>query len=105
DEIKFENVSDESIIMKDLLPWMEPLGVQYEIEIRRSDICPQLNTPSSMEEYFHGLHSSVRRRLRQAEKTFSGDSIYVLETVSSGKLSGAFQDLVDLHQKRWNRLG
>jgi CelD/BcsL family acetyltransferase involved in cellulose biosynthesis len=103
DEIKFENISDESIVKKELLPWMETLDVHYEI--RQSDICPRVNTPLSVEQYLRGLHSSVRRRLVQARKTFSRDGIYALETITSGKLSSAFQDLIALHQGRWNRLG
>jgi CelD/BcsL family acetyltransferase involved in cellulose biosynthesis len=105
DEIKFENASDESIIKKELFPWLEATSIHYEIHVRRSDICPRLNIPSTIEEYLRGLHSSVRRRLRQAQNTFSRDGNYALETISSGKLSDGFQDLVDLHQSRWNRLG
>ncbi|HTK82628.1 MAG TPA: GNAT family N-acetyltransferase [Bacteroidota bacterium] len=103
DEILFENIPDESIVKKDLLPWMDAADIRYEI--RRTDICPRLITPSSVEQFLRRVHPSVRRRLLQAQKAFSRGSIYELETMTSEKLPGAFRDLVELHQQRWNRLG
>jgi CelD/BcsL family acetyltransferase involved in cellulose biosynthesis len=103
DEVALENVPDESVVKKQLLPWLEASSVPYET--RQSDICPRLDTPSSIERYLHGLHSSVRRRLVQAQRAYAHESTYVLETISPDTMSGAFHDLVDLHQTRWNRLG
>ena len=69
------------------------------------DVCPRLRTPQSLEQYLKGLDANVRRRLMQAKKAFGQDTNSAIETVTTETLSGAFRDLVKLHQARWNRLG
>ena len=104
DEVEFTNVPHNSLLIKDFLPVLGLFGLHHRI--RRSDVCPRLSVPASMEEYIQGLRPNVRHRLYQARRAASEEGFYSIETVDSPKkLHTAFHDLTKLHQSRWNRQG
>jgi len=104
DEILLENVSDESVVMKELVPRLRNAGIRHTV--RQSDVCPRLNGIVSADDYLARLRPSVRRRLTHARTIFSGHDGYALESITSaGALPGALNDIAELHQRRWNNLG
>jgi CelD/BcsL family acetyltransferase involved in cellulose biosynthesis len=103
DELDLVNVREEGIAKTELLACLDELGIPYKTT--RLDICPWLKTPPSVDLYLKGLNPHVRRRLTQAKKALAGVDNYAMEIVSPDNLRGAFDDLVSLHQTRWNRLG
>lgn len=103
DEIDFQNISQESFIYKQVIPLLEKND--FRIKIVRSDVCPKLKVPLSLESYLQMVKSNTRRRLRQAIKQTDEDSFCVVEEVNTTNFQSAFQHLKQLHQTRWNELG
>ncbi|HEV8539338.1 MAG TPA: GNAT family N-acetyltransferase [Bacteroidota bacterium] len=104
DEIDFPNLPDDGIIMTKLIPELQNIGLKYDAS--RQDICPRLNLPGSVEEYLLKLSQNTRHRLRHARKTWLSPPHRPVQPVSTfEEVEQAFNILVSLHQKRWNRLG
>ncbi|MBI3005423.1 MAG: GNAT family N-acetyltransferase [Ignavibacteriales bacterium] len=102
--VEFVNVPERGPILSTLVPTFQTAGMK--VKVVQTDVCPRIHVPASLEEYLQGLNSNTRHRLNQSRKTFLNDSQYLIETVdSTEKLASAFQDLMRLHQQRWNRLG
>jgi CelD/BcsL family acetyltransferase involved in cellulose biosynthesis len=104
DEMDLDNIADESIFKTELLPLLERNGFIYTT--RRMDICPRLDTPASMKDYLGSLSSGVRRRFSQARKIENEGGNASIDTVASAEeLDNYFNELIRLHQTRWNKLG
>jgi len=104
DELSLENISDDSIFRKELLALLEQNKMHYTAS--KADICPRLNAPVSMKEYLASLSSGVRRRFSQARKLESESGNASIETIGSAQDLDAYLDeLIALHQSRWNTLG
>ena len=103
DEIDFQNISEDSFIFKWILPQIKE--TDFYIRSSRSDICPKLKVPVSMDLYLDMVRSNMRRKVRQALKQIEPGSQCKIEEVKSQSFASAFQNLKLLHQKRWNELG
>jgi hypothetical protein len=104
DSMDFTNVPDDGIMFRSVLPFIDESV--FRCEMKNAEQCPRLVTPASLREYFSSLNPGVRRRLHQAWEFFSGESLATIDAVDSQEdLATAFQQLIDMHQRRWNVLG
>lgn len=104
DSIDFVNVPEMSILKTHFVPEFQRHGVLCQT--RQADICPYLILPESLEKYFQSLSASVRRRLNQAQRASTEESLYTIKKSTTLKECEDVLDLIiTLHQQRWNRLG
>jgi len=105
DALEFVNVPEGSMILTMLVPELE--SRQRECRATKADSCPYLPVPASLEEYFATLSGSVRRRFVQAHRASTGKEAMfsVTHAVSLEEFRSAFETIVTLHQRRWNKVG
>jgi CelD/BcsL family acetyltransferase involved in cellulose biosynthesis len=104
DEANLENIPEDGFSMKVVVPQLSLRG--YSFSLLQDHVCPRITVPASLEEYLRGLRSSVRHRLSQARRAYTSEGFYSVRSVQSGEEMGkALDELVRLHQLRWNRLG
>lgn len=106
DYYQFLHVRDDSFIMRHLMPELKGRGVQTEVSV--SDHCPTIRSTSfgKLDEFIASRPSGhSRRRIRQSLRAVE-DGTLTIESISGAQeLSSAFDELVNLHQRRWNRMG
>jgi CelD/BcsL family acetyltransferase involved in cellulose biosynthesis len=105
DLLELVNVPEESMIRTSLLPELDAL--HYFCRAAQADVCPYLPLPSSMEEVLGTMSASVRRRFVQAMRASEGAEAMFTVTKASTleEFSRAFETIVGLHQRRWNKVG
>ena len=103
DEMDFQNVPEESFVFKQVLPRLKKNG--FELQLTKTDVCPKIDVPSSLDDYLRSVSSSTRRRLKQSYSRIQNDKDFSVEEIKCPDLSAALQNLKHLHQKRWNELG
>lgn len=104
DEANLENIPENGVLMSAVVPQLRLRG--YQFSLLQDHVCPRITIPASLEEYTHKLRSSVRHRLSQARRAYTNEGLFELRSVQSREeMEEAFDDLVRLHQLRWNRLG
>jgi CelD/BcsL family acetyltransferase involved in cellulose biosynthesis len=104
DRILFNELPEDNILMREVVPQLERLG--WQSEICRGEICPRLVVPDSLEAFKHSLSSKVRYQLSQTRRAVTERGMFSLETVQSQEeLDRSFSEFVRLHQRRWNRIG
>ena len=103
DEIDLQNISNDSFIFTNLLPLLQKN--EFNIVIKRSDICPRLIVPESFNSFLGSVKSNTRRRLKQTLKNVEEGSSCKVEEVDLHDFPSSLQSLRQLHQKRWNELG
>ncbi|MGH2568725.1 MAG: GNAT family N-acetyltransferase, partial [Bacteroidota bacterium] len=104
DEIDLENVPDGSILLTKVMPALHADG--NRCSVRRTQMCPRLNVPDSVDLFLKRLQPGVRRKFQQARKTYWQKPLYAIERVETeSQVPSVFRDLVILHQQRWNRAG
>lgn len=104
DEIEILNVREDSKFCKYILPKVN----EYKYVYRRSqaDYCPYIITPTSLDSFLKGLPASIRRRYLQTYKAAEERDLYEIRSYESTEdYQKAFEELVQLHQERWNRTG
>jgi len=104
DEASLENIPENGVLMNAVVPQLRSRGWQFSI--LQDHVCPRITVPASLEEYTHTLRSSVRHRLSQARRAYTNEGLFELRSIESReKIEEAVDELVRLHQLRWNRLG
>jgi CelD/BcsL family acetyltransferase involved in cellulose biosynthesis len=104
DEADLENVLDGGVLMRAVVPQLGPCG--WPFNLLHDHFCTQITVPASLGEYLNGLRSSVRHRLNQARRAYTDEAIYAIRPVKSKEeMQTALDDLIQLHQLRWNHLG
>ena len=104
DTLEFTDVPQDSFVVKRLYPVLRKSS--FACAIRQSEVCPRLSVPSTMKEYIAGRDSGVRHRIHQALSTVAQGTMYTIKHVSTEEeFEEFFQALIDLHQRRWNRIG
>jgi CelD/BcsL family acetyltransferase involved in cellulose biosynthesis len=102
DEIDFSNVPEDSVVMRQVVPEIRRLFLLTKIV--RTDICPRLKTPASIDSFFQEIKPTVRRRFSQSLKAVG--ELFTIESIQTvEEMHTAFQNLIGLHQRRWNQLG
>ncbi len=103
-QVDFDEVSDDSFIVRKIVPRLEQVKWSYKKE--RRETCPKINLPGSMEEYLFELPGKVRYELRYAMRAVTEKGLYNIEDAHSiDQVREIFNDFVELHQTRWNRQG
>lgn len=103
DIVCFQHVNDRSFIKQKLLPCLDAKNIHYYME--KSDECPYLTLPGTLEEYIEQTGPSSRRRRLRKNLQAAGTE-YLLETATTiEEVEKGVELLVSLHQKRWNSLG
>lgn len=104
DEAEFLNAHEKSIVMNVLVPQLQLSNINYRKT--QADISSQVILPDSLTDYLRGLSTNVRRRLSQAQQAYRSKNIFqVKEVTTQAELKISFDELVELHQRRWNDMG
>jgi CelD/BcsL family acetyltransferase involved in cellulose biosynthesis len=104
DEIALLNVREDGNIYKNLMPIFQ--SNKLAINIYYADVCPYLSTPSSIDLYLNGLPQSVKRRLLQSWKAANEGSLFSIKNIENlDEYHTAIEDLIRIHQNRWNKIG
>lgn len=102
-EIDFQNVSEGSFIFKWLLPQLQIKN--FRAQITKTDACPRLTVPRSIDIYLGSLKASTRRKFRQIQRQTEKYSDIEIIKVCDTNFLNSIQTLKHLHQSRWNELG
>jgi len=103
DEIDFQNVSEESFISEWLLHRLRRKN--FGILITKTDTCPRLQIPCSINIYLESLRASTRRKCRQIQRQAGKYPGIEIIKVEGTNFLNSVQTLKRLHQSRWNELG
>ncbi|NJD22501.1 MAG: GNAT family N-acetyltransferase [Melioribacter sp.] len=103
DEIDFQNVSEESFISEWLLTQLQIKN--FRTQLLKTDTCPRLRTPNSINIYLESLKASTRRKCRQIQNQTEGFPVMEIIKVRDANFLNSIQTLKHLHQSRWNELG
>lgn len=104
DNIELVNVREDSKFCKYILPKVNEYNYRYHQT--PADYCPYIVTPTSLNSFLHGLPPSVRRRYLQTYKAIEEQDLYKIRSHESpDDYQKALEELVQLHQERWNRMG
>ncbi len=104
DQIELFNVRDDSKFMNYFVPVIN----KSEFKCRRfkADCCPYIKKPKSIDDFLQSLPASVRRRMLQTYKATKEGKLYKINQHESNEdCKKAYDELVQLHQERWNRIG
>jgi CelD/BcsL family acetyltransferase involved in cellulose biosynthesis len=104
DAITLEDLPESSITRQALIDRLGSKG--WTAEAKVTDDCPQLHLNGSWEEYLQDLDGNFRRdlmrRVRGCEKNFSVEFEVLTDP---DEVHEAFDDIVRLHQHRWEHSG
>jgi CelD/BcsL family acetyltransferase involved in cellulose biosynthesis len=104
DEAELENIPHDSLLVKDLIPFVKEEGHPYRYV--QDHVCPRITLPSTLEEYLRTRSAKFRYQLSQTRKATTKQGLFSIEPVQSkNDLSSALSELIRLHQMRWNRIG
>lgn len=104
--ITFHQVRDDSYIKQYLFPKLRELNCG--VEIKHTDTCPfiDLTGIDTLQDFIKQSKSNARRRFRQTLRaTGPGNEFIIEEAKSSEDLTEMINNLVQLHQERWNEVG
>ncbi|MEX0594114.1 MAG: GNAT family N-acetyltransferase, partial [Balneolaceae bacterium] len=104
--LTLHQLREDSYIIQHVLPLLDRCG--RTIKIDTTDTCPYIELAGipSIETYIKKQKSNARRRLRQARSAFDTDANYHMEAAESDRdLETMLDELIRLHQERWNRMG
>jgi hypothetical protein len=104
--IILHHVRDDSYIKKFIYPSL--LKKKWPVKIEKSDICPyiDLTQTDNLLTFVEQCKSNARRRFRQIFRAEGPDNEYVFEEAKSlSEIEEMTNNLMRLHQKRWNEIG
>jgi CelD/BcsL family acetyltransferase involved in cellulose biosynthesis len=104
DVIEFVNLREDSKFINYFVPTIN----EYEFKYRKykAECCPYIKKPDSIDDFFQALPASVRRRMVQTYKAAEEGKLYkIIRPESKEDIQKAYDELVQLHQERWNRIG
>lgn len=103
DIIRLQHLSEESFIVNKVLPLLDFSKLVFKKKV--TDVCPFLNLPDTLDEFIKQTGpSSRRRRLRKNLET-AGKEYKVKNLNSFEEVGNGLDELINLHQLRWNSLG
>jgi CelD/BcsL family acetyltransferase involved in cellulose biosynthesis len=103
DELDFRNIPVKSFINEWLRPELEACG--FCVKAGNSDLCPTVVIPGTIDSFLESLKPSMKRKLRQIQKTLESGGITEIINVNPSNRIASLQRLKQLHQTRWNALG
>jgi CelD/BcsL family acetyltransferase involved in cellulose biosynthesis len=72
---------------------------------RQGPNCWRIDLPDSWEEFVSRLSKSHRKQVRRAARRLSAGEVFCRVARNDDELDRGFRILVDLHQRRWTKLG
>jgi hypothetical protein len=104
DDIELLNIREDSKFINYFFPVLK--GSEFKFRRSKTECCPYINMPKSIDDFFQALTPSVRRRLLQSYKAGKEGKLYkIYKPESNEDIKKAYDELVQLHQERWNRIG
>lgn len=104
DEAELENIPQESLLNRCLLPLLKADGLSYRCV--QDHVCPRITLPASLEDYLRTRSAKFRYQLSQTRKAVTKQGLFSVKAVQSkADLHNALPELIRLHQQRWNRIG
>lgn len=104
DEIILTNLYTRSVVLKYLPSIIHYENIKYNI--KSAEICPYIQTPETFEDFLKNRTSSVKRRFSQSWKEAKSGKMFKIEKAFSyEKLKVALENIKELHQIKWNRMG
>lgn len=104
DVVCLQHVSDDSFVMTNIFPRLE--NYLKELQLEKTDKCPYLRLPDSMDEYKDNQLGSSSRRRRYRKNLNPVDNKYAVEKITNwDQVKERLEILIELHQDRWNRRG
>jgi CelD/BcsL family acetyltransferase involved in cellulose biosynthesis len=104
DEIEFVNLREDSNFINYFVPAINKS--QFKYRRYKAECCPYIKRPNSIADYLQALPASVRRRMVQTYKAAEEGKLYkIAKHESTEDIQKAYDELVQLHQERWNRIG
>lgn len=104
DRLDLEAVDGEDVIVRNLMAELESRDCL--VSRQAADAFWALDLPSSWDDYLAGISKSHRKQLRQLERrVLESDRVRWHRVQSAADLDGAWNVLVDLHQRRRRSLG
>lgn len=106
DEIVFDVIPERSAIHKYLIPKLRESG--FSIRKERTDMSLLIKLEGSWDNYLKSISKNSRSHARRALKKVNQKSrkIFDIHSVETREaISEKFDQMVQMHQERWNRLG
>jgi CelD/BcsL family acetyltransferase involved in cellulose biosynthesis len=104
DKIEFVNLREDSKFINYFVPVINKS--QFKYRRYKAECCPYIKKPKSIDDFLQALPASVRRRMLQTYKAAEEGKLYKIQKhVSNENIQKAYDELVQLHQERWNRIG
>lgn len=104
DVVCLQHVSDDSFVMTHIFPRLE--NRINELRLEKTDECPYLILPDSMDEYKDKQLGSSSRRRRFRKNLKPVNKKYAVEKITAWeKVKERLEILIELHQERWNNRG
>lgn len=106
DKVTFHQARDDSFVMKHLLPGLKKTNIDYHLE--KTDTCPfiDLRAHKSMKGYIKKRKSNARRRINKTRRETGPEGSFKIHKCESWEeVEKATENVIKLHQGRWNRLG
>ena len=101
DEVEFTEVPGDSFIVNVLMPELDRQGFQNAVS--RLEVYSRVSPQGDLDEFLRGRSRRFRRHISKAQRTFPASTIESVE--SADTITKPLQDLIRLHQQRWNRAG
>ena len=102
--IHLVSVPEQSVVRRILVRKLQDRGVIVRAD--QADVCPFLSLPVSLNGYISSLNASVRRRMTQALRAGTDEGMFALsESTTPTEFHHALDSIIDLHQRRWNKMG
>jgi len=90
--------------MRKLTPALEHR--KWNIVKEVGDKCPYAKLPKTNEDYLMSLDRKTRYKLRHSDRAVNEKHLfYICNQSSAEQVSGTLRNLINLHQKRWNKRG
>lgn len=105
DVLTLNQARDDSYVLNHLYPALKNMGADISKEV--TDTCPYVDLQyKSLKEFISDQKSNARRRLRKTQRAVGKDKEFVIEEATSREeVEKATEDIIRLHQERWNKLG
>ena len=102
--LSFSNIPEDSILIK-LVTTNPNFFSKFRIE--RTDICPYIQLPGSIDEFLNSLKTHFRKQLRRCLRNIEKDygKVELKESREFESMENAISVFFDLHQERWNSKG
>lgn len=101
DRIEFKDVADHSALVK----WARAHGASSDIQIVPRGVCPIADMHGGFDAYLGRLSSNTRQQGRRLLRAASQAGVQFQVATTPQEVNEFFNEMVDLHQRRWEEAG